>query len=141
MKIFDVIVEADYEQGKALGKRLVSPSQWIKPEAGSKYEKGKDFGRKLVTPSEWFKSNKTDNDEPEAAPEKKTSTVSKEIQPNKLKDVVNSLLRDEPRYNEDIEMLKNFYSALESGKYNTSLDKSALMQTIKTAYTGGFFVA
>ena len=137
MKIFEIVTEADsaYEKGKAFGQRLVSPSQWIKPDADSTYEKGKDFGRKLVTPSEWFKSNKSSPDaEVDDKPKKQTPT---KIESNKVKDVVNSLLRDEPRYNEDIKLLKTLYSQLQDGSYTTTIDKSALMQSIKTAYSGG----
>jgi hypothetical protein len=117
MKIFEIVLEAD-----------------------STYEKGKAFGRRLVTPSEWFKKNNSDETEPELEPKNNSSQIkqqSVDINPNKLKDVVNSLLRDEPRYNEDIEVLKTLYSQLQDGSYTTTIDKSALMQTIKTAYSGG----
>lgn len=112
MKIVEVIVEAD-----------------------SAYEKGKAFGQRLVTPSEWFKFKK--QDEPAKQDNVLPTAPSREIKGNKLRDVVNSLLRDEPRYNEDIRLLKNLYYALQSGKYTTSVDASELMKTIKTAYKGG----
>jgi hypothetical protein len=104
-------------------------------EADPAYEKGKAFGRRLVTPSEWFKSNKQDT-----VPTKDvtpTPTSSKEVNTGQLRNVVNSLLRDEPRYNEDLQLLKNLYSSLKTGKYNTSVNATELMQTIKTAYKGG----
>lgn len=112
MKIYEVIVEAD-----------------------SAYEKGKAFGQRLVTPSEWFKSNKDDFQEP--TPKVQEPRKSTEINNGELRNVVNSLLRDEPRYNEDLSLLKNFYSALNTGKYTTSVNSSELMQSIKTAYKGG----
>jgi hypothetical protein len=104
-------------------------------EADSAYEKGKAFGQRLVSPSQWFNSDNSSDDEPETVQDKPKKPV--EVNPNRLRDTINSLLRDEPRYNEDIALLKNFYTELETGKFNTSVDKSALMQSVKTAYTGG----
>lgn len=119
MKIFEIIVEAD-----------------------SAYEKGKAFGQRLVTPSEWFKSNKDLDKDSTATVQEPSVKAQKTVQQpiintGNLRNVINSLLRDEPRYNEDLSLLKNLYSDLKSGNYVTSVNTTDLMQTIKTAYKGG----
>lgn len=142
MKIYEVLSEAgEYEKGKAFGKRLVSPSQWIKPEAGGSYQKSKDAMTKLFTPSQWFKGSgsNSDNslDEPEttAKPKTKTAVQSPTVDMDRVKQITTNVLRGEPQYKEDLAVLASFRVGLDNGSIQVNVDSTELSKTVKAIET------
>ena len=137
MKIHEVLSEAgEFDNGRAFGKKLVSPSQWIKPEAGGTYEKGKAFGKKLVSPSQWFKgSNSSSPDkEPELKP-KSTSVQAPSVDMDKVKQITTNVLRGEPQYKEDLAALARFRAGLDNGSIQVNVDSTELSKTVKAIET------
>jgi hypothetical protein len=141
MKIHEVLSEAgEFDKGRAFGKRLVSPSQWIKPEAGGTYEKGKAFGKKLVSPSQWFKGSNSSSPDEEPEPEKKlkpksTSVQAPSVDMDKVKQITTNVLRGEPQYKEDLAVLARFRAGLDNGSIQVNVDSTELSKTVKAIET------
>ena len=141
MKIHEVLSEAgEFDKGRAFGKRLVSPSQWIKPEAGGTYEKGKAFGKKLVSPSQWFKGSNSSSPDEEPESEKKlkpksTSVQAPSVDMDKVKQITTNVLRGEPQYKEDLAVLARFRAGLDNGLIQVNVDSTELSKTVKAIET------
>lgn len=131
MKIFEIVREAnEYERGKAIATRILSPSQWIKPDPDGAYEKGKAFTSKLMSPSQWFKSDKSNSDSVEKSKEKPAPATTVNL--NSVKRILNSILRGEPRYQEDVRILSQLRSKIKSGSIEVSVNADQLSQALKT---------
>lgn len=139
MKIQELIFEAgEYQKAKQAANRLTSPSQWVKPTAGSSYQKSKDSMTKLFSPSQWFKGSGSKNDDELDEPEKisrsatKTSVQSSTVDIDKIKQITKNVLRGEPNYKEDLAALASFQTGLENGSIQVSVDSTELSKTIKS---------
>ena len=144
MKIYEVLSEAgEYEKGKQAATKLLSPSQWIKPEAGGSYEKSKDAMTKLFTPSQWFKgsgsSSDDSSDEPETTTKPKVKTTptvqSTTVNMDKIKQITTNVLRGEPQYKEDLAVLASFRAGLDNGSIQVNVDSTELSKTVKAIET------
>jgi hypothetical protein len=140
MKIHEVLFEADeYQKGKQSATRLMTPSQWIKPEAGGSYEKSKDAMTKLFTPSQWFKgsgpSSDDSSDEPETTTKPKTAVQSTTVDIDKVKQITTNVLRGEPQYKEDLAVLARFRAGLNNGSIQVNVDSTELSKTVKAIET------
>ena len=141
MKIYEVLFEADeYQKGKQSASRLMTPSQWIKPEAGGSYKKSKDAMTKLFTPSQWFKgsgsSSDDSSDEPTTAKTKtKTAGQATTVDIDKVKQITTNVLRGEPQYKEDLAVLASFRVGLKNGSIQVNVDSTELSKTIKAIET------
>lgn len=142
MKIYEILFEAgEYEKGKQAATRLMTPSQWVKPEAGGSYEKSKDAMTKLFTPSQWFKgsgsSNDDSSDEPETTtkPKTKTAVQSPTVDLDRVKQITTNVLRGEPKYKEDLAVLASFRAGLDNGSIQVNVDSTELSKTVKAIET------
>lgn len=116
MKITEIILEQD------------APD--VLPQVKQDYQKGTKFVDKLLNPTKWFDSDSTDKKvAPASAPAKKTlSAVT-------VRDALNAAASGQV-FNQDIAILKTIYAGTKSGKYKPA-DPQAVMQSLKTAITGG----
>ena len=142
MKIHEILLEADeFDKGRAFGKKLMSPSQWIKPEAGGSYEKGASFGQKLLSPSQWFKGSDSSSSDEEPEPEKKskpkstTSVQAPSVDMDKVKQITTNVLRGEPQYKEDLAVLASFRAGLDNGSIQVNVDSTELSKAVKAIET------
>jgi len=140
MKIYELLSEAgEYEKGKQAATRLMTPRQWIKPEAGGSYEKSKDAMTKLFTPSQWFKrsgpSSNDSSDEPETTTKPKTAGQATTVDIDKIKQITTNVLRGEPQYKEDIAVLASFRAGLDNGSIQVNVDSTELSKTVKAIET------
>jgi hypothetical protein len=123
MKIRDIVTEAPatYQQGVELGKRIMSPSQWLPKDAAANLKKGTDLGKKILSPSAWLgKDNSTDDSKPLA------DHVIRQTLTNAASGNTLSL--------EDVKVLKRIYSGVKSGTIRTSNDQQTLLTTLQAAY-------
>ncbi len=102
MKIFEILVESDYETSKKAATKLLSPSQW-------------------------FKSDNSDVEKPKEKPVQ-TTTVNL----TSVKQILNSISRGEPRYPEDVKVLSQLRSKIKSGSIEVSVDANQLSQALKS---------
>lgn len=140
MKIYEILSEAgEYEKGKQSAARLMTPSQWIKPEAGSSYQKSKDAMTKLFTPSQWFKGSGSSGDDalekPDTPTKSKTAAQPTTVDMDKVKQITTNVLRGEPKYKEDLAVLAGFRAGLDNGSIQVDVDSTELSKTIKAIET------
>jgi hypothetical protein len=129
MKISEILVENEYEKGKSFATKLLSPSQWIKPDPTGEYEKNKAVGSKLLSPSQWFKSDKSATaDVDEKSKEKSTPTVNLDS----VKHILTSVSRGEPRYATDIKVISQLRSKVKDGSISVSVDSQELTSALKS---------
>ncbi len=122
MKIAEILTEAgEFEKGQNFGKRLLSPSQWIKsdPNSSSKDDDEKKPAKKKI---------KTANT---VAPTPPSSEIM-----DQTKQILKGVLRGEPRYNDDLKQLSAFRASVKSGKIQTNVNSDQLSSALKTIIDG-----
>jgi hypothetical protein len=126
MKIKDIISEAPggYQQGKAAMTKLLSPSKWLdNTKFKQDYNRGHDAMSKAMSPSKWFSGS---ND---AASAKHAPQYS-------IRQSLVAAGTGKKLYGDDVTVLKQAYSDIQSGKIKTNIDANQLLVAIKSAYSG-----
>jgi len=128
MKISEILLEDEYNRGKSLATKILSPSQWINPKADGNYEKNKLAATKFLSPSQWFKSNKSSSDDEPKEKPKAELTVNL----NQIKKILNSVALGEPRYADEMKLISQFISKVKSGDVDIAVDSNELIGTLKS---------